>query len=53
MNGNLLPRRDLTPEEIILVAQSLIRDNATIFLREYYPRICEDWASLFKETSNL
>ena len=22
-----------------------------IFLTEYYPRICEDWASLFKETS--
>ena len=51
MNGNLLPQRDLAGEEIILVARSLIRDSATIFLTENYPRICEEWASLFKATS--
>jgi hypothetical protein len=46
-----LPQRDLTPEEIIPVAWGLIRDNVTIYLTEYYPRICEDWALLLKETS--
>jgi hypothetical protein len=51
MNGNLLPQRDLTREEIILVARTLIRDSAAVFLTENYPRICEDWASLFKEMS--
>jgi predicted Co/Zn/Cd cation transporter (cation efflux family) len=51
MNRGLIPDRDLTCDEIIPIAQGLMRHNATIFLKGNYYLICNGWALLFKKAS--
>jgi hypothetical protein len=51
MNRGLIPDRDLTRDEIIPIAQGLIRHDATTFLKGNYYLICNGWALSFEKAS--
>jgi len=51
MNRGLIPDRDLTRDEIIPIAQGLMRHDATTFLKGNYHSICDGWASSFEKAS--